>query len=95
MPFAEFAAFIIYLYVAIDFFWLAVLDIDGAFEHKLLVVSSPFVAINRQTLLWFTLQYICNYSLRLEAKLKYIHNYFSHPFRQDEDEDEFLTNLES
>ena len=74
MPFAQFAAFIIYLYVAIDFFWLAVLDIDGAFENKLLLVSPPFVAINHQTLLWFTLQYICNYSLRLEANLKYIHN---------------------
>ena len=47
-----------------------------------------FVAVNRQTLLWFTLQYICNYSLRLEANLRYVHNYFSHPFRQDEDEDE-------
>ena len=42
MPFAEFAAFIIYLYVVIDFFWLAVLDNDGAFEHKLLVVLATF-----------------------------------------------------
>ena len=37
MSYAEFAAFIIFLYVAIDFFLLAVLDIGGAFEHKLVL----------------------------------------------------------
>ena len=48
MSFAEFAAIIIYLYVAIDFFWcLAVLDIGGAFEHKLVLLGKTSIENKR------------------------------------------------